>query len=354
MLAAQRADAAAVGQDASARAVHVAADEELRRGSVPDLDENESAPAVHRDVLAFGYLDAMTSEKRRARLLVVDLDDTIWTWFDAWHSSFSELLRVTSELSGISTTELKRAIRPIHQRHGTSEYSWLLDELDQLGDLVPAGTTVAEYFDPALHAQNHARKVTTQLYPGVRETLTYLRDNGTTVVAYTESLAFWTRWRIQQTSLDGLISELYSSPDHDTPDGVDLESRRTLPSEEYELHSTEHRHVPAGIVKPNPSILQQILDDHAVPASEAVYVGDSVMKDVAMAQRVGAIDVLAAYGVKTNDPRYRLLQDVSHWPDSTVAKEQDKSPGVHPTPTLVLSRGLSDILDYVAFGRTVA
>jgi phosphoglycolate phosphatase len=295
----------------------------------------------------------MTTEKRQARLLVVDLDDTLWTWFDAWHSSFSEFLRVASELSGVSETELKRAIRPIHQRRGTSEYSWLIDELEVLRASVPPGSSPAEYFDPALHAQNRARKAATLLYPGVHDTLLQLRDNRTTVVAYTESLAFWTRWRIQHTGLEGLISELYSSPDHDTADGVDVDARRTLQTEDYHLGATEHRHVPRGVVKPNPEILRQILDDHGVPASEAVYVGDSLMKDVAMAQTVGATDAHAAYGVKTNDSRYGLLQDVSHWPDAVVAKEQDKSPGVHPTPTFTLRDGLADILDYVEFAPTV-
>lgn len=295
----------------------------------------------------------MTSDKLKARLLVVDLDDTLWTWFDAWHASFSELLKVTSEISGISEPELKQVIRPIHQRRGTSEYSWLLDDIEELGAVVPSGVTVAEHFDSALHAQNRARKAAIHLYPGVRSTLTYLQKNGTTVVAYTESLAFWTRWRIQQTGLDGLISELYSSPDHDAPEGVDVDARRTLPAEDYELRTTVHRHVPRGIAKPSPEILQRILDDHEVPPAEAVYVGDSLMKDVAMAQAVGAVDALAAYGVKTDDPRYRLLQDVSHWPDATVAKEQDQTPGVHPTPTLVLPNGLSDILERVEFGPTV-
>ena len=296
----------------------------------------------------------MVLEKRTALILVVDLDDTLWTWFDAWYISFSEFLSTTPALSGLAEIDLKRAIRPIHQRHATSEYSWLLDELDVLSQKVPAGVTVAEFFDPALHAQNRARKEATQLYPGVLDTLTRLRAGGTTVVAYTESLAFWTRWRIQQTGLDGLIAELYSSPDHDIPEGVDVGSRRTLADQDYDLRETQHRHVPRGVIKPSPQILQQILDDHGVAAADAVYVGDSLMKDVAMAQAVGAIDALAGYGVKTNDPRYKLLQEVSHWSDATVAMEQDETPGVHPTPTLVLRNGLSDLFKHVEFRPTIA
>ncbi len=160
-------------------------------------DRRTFRPRVRRS----RYGDRKVLEKRTAQILVVDLDDTLWTWFDAWYLSFSEFLSTTSALSGIAEIDLKRAIRPIHQRHPTSEYSWLLDELDELNQKVPTGVTVAEFFDPALHAQNRARKEATQLYPGVRDTLTRLRAGGTTVVAYTESLAFWTRWRIQQTGL---------------------------------------------------------------------------------------------------------------------------------------------------------
>lgn len=302
-----------------------------------------------RSVLYGSY---MNLSKRMARLLVVDLDDTVWTWFDAWHSSFSQFLTTISELSGVSESELKHVIRGVHQRHGTSEYSWLLDELPELRRRTPSGISVAEYYDAALHAQNHARKRATNLYPGVLETLTDLRRNGTTVVAYTESLAFWTRWRIQKTGLDGLITVLYSSPDHDAPEGVNVAERRTLPAGDYELRETLHCHVPRGIVKPSPKILSQILDDFGVAGHDAVYVGDSLMKDVAMAQTVGAIDAHAAYGVKVNDPRYRLLQEVSHWPESMVVKEQNETPGVHPTPTLILENGLSDLFNDVDFRPT--
>lgn len=294
----------------------------------------------------------MSSLTPTARLLVVDLDDTLWTWFDAWHQSFSVFLAQLVELSGLSEPELIAAIQPLHRKRGTTEYSWLIDELDLLENAVPEGMSRRDYYDPAVHAQNSARKATTVLYPGVRETLERLQAIGTTVVGYTESLAFWTRWRIERTGLDGLLAELYSSEDHDSPAGVVPRDRRHNPTSDYVLEKTIHKHVPAGETKPNPVILQQIIDEHGVTSAETVYVGDSLMKDVKMAQAVGAIDVLAAYGVRKNDDRYKLLQLVSHWDDATIAREMDERKGVQPTPTLTLRHSLDEIFDHVTFAPT--
>ncbi|GAA4283827.1 hypothetical protein GCM10022261_13580 [Brevibacterium daeguense] len=294
----------------------------------------------------------MASRKRTARLLVVDLDDTLWTWFDAWHKSFRAFLDELVRLSGIDEQNLTAAIRTVHQKYGTTEFSWLIDELDILDQAVPSGKTRDEYYDPALHAQNKARKEATVLYPGVKNTLEKLRSRGTTVIGYTESLAFWTHWRIQRTGIDGLLAYLYSSEDHDSPSCVVPEQRRHLPASYYQLRETVHRHVPKGVLKPSPFVLQQIIDDQGVTAAETVYVGDSLMKDIAMAQSVEAIDVLAQYGMRFRDPRYSLLQSVSHWTDQMVQYEQDGRPGVHPTPTLTLAEGLHELDEHVAFKPT--
>lgn len=291
----------------------------------------------------------MTPEKPEARLLVVDLDDTIWTWFEPWHASFSALLHELVILSGLDEPALKRAIRPIHQSHGTSEYSWLLDELDILKPAVPPGRSFRDYYDPALHAQNKARKAATELYPTVRESLQHLKDRGTTVVAFTESLAFWTDWRVQQTGLDGLITEIYSSPDHDSPRFVDIQSRRLYDSDVYKLNQTRRRHLPTGTTKPNASVLLGIIADHDVEAHETVYIGDSLMKDVAMAQSAGALDALAVYGGKSSDPRYELLQSVSHWPDAVITHEQDRER--QPRPSIELEQ-FADIFNHVHFRPT--
>lgn len=287
-----------------------------------------------------------------ARLLVVDLDDTIWHWFDPWHASFSALLDGLVKQSGQPEEDLVAEIRTIHQRRGTSEYSWLIDEMKTLESAVPSGCSIREFYDPAIHAQNAARLNGTRLRRGVRETLEDVKARGTTVVAYTESLEFWTRWRIITNKLDGVLDEYYSSPDHDAPIGLEPSAIRHVSGDAYALTHTQHRHVAAGILKPAPAVLEQIMADHAVSPEETVYVGDTLMKDVEMAQRVGALDVWAEYGVNHRDPRYELLQRVSHWTDEMVQKEQDERPGVQPEPRYTLRESFAELLGIFDFGPT--
>lgn len=61
--------------------------------------------------------------------------------------------------------------------------------------------------------------------------------------------------------------------------------------------------------------------------AEVAYLGDSLMKDIAMAQGAGVLDVHAAYGQAQNRPEYDLLRRVTHWTDADVAREAALSQG---------------------------
>jgi phosphoglycolate phosphatase len=275
--------------------------------------------------------------------MITDLDNTLWDWFAAWHASFSSMLQRVSELSGVPIATLEPEIRRIHQERGTAEYSYLLNEVPSL--VLAAGhSQPSEKYDEAVHAGNSARKRATMLYPRVRETLDTLRAAGVLIVAYTESVAYWTEWRIKHTGLDGVIDVLYSAPDHDLPSGVSLVDIRRRPASEYGLKSTVHRSVPRGALKPNVAILRAILEDCERTPDEAVYVGDSLMKDIAMAQAAGVLDVHAAYGLVQDQPAYEALRRVSHWTDADVAREKQLATSGEVVATVTLARDLSEIL----------
>jgi phosphoglycolate phosphatase len=290
----------------------------------------------------------MRQERPQIRLLVTDLDNTIWDWFRAWHKSFSAMLDKLVELSNVPESRLLAEIQVVHRARKTSEYSYLLNELPSLRD--PENTLdPLSVYDEAVHVQNSERLRHTRLYPGVRDVFEQLTEYNVPVIAYSESVAYWTEWRIRKTGLDGLIKVLYTSPDHDLPDGVNVADLRTQPDFEYGLKWTDHRHVPTGTIKPNPLVLRKIISDFDIEPDQIVYVGDSLMKDVHMAQSVGVHDVLASYGIAQHEKGYDLLRQVSHWTDSE--KEQERRLAWQPDtmPTYTLKRSYTELLKLFNF-----
>ena len=280
-------------------------------------------------------------------VLVTDLDNTLWDWFRAWHASFDAMLDRLSEMSEVPRTTLEAEIKTVHQRRSTSEYSNLLNELPSL-HTPGADLTPIERYDEAIHLGNSKRRSETELYPRVKDTLTELKRRGVTIVAYTESISYWTEWRIKHTQLDGVIDVLYSAPDHDLPSGTTFEDLRRpehRPIDDYGLKATVHKHVPREETKPNPQVLAAILADLDCDAADAIYVGDSLMKDVAMAQAAGVLDVHARYGEVQHTADYDLLRRVSHWPDVAVRRERDLITQPTIFPTVVLDRGFYQLLE---------
>ena len=288
------------------------------------------------------------SSKPRISLLVTDLDNTLWDWFEIWHASFSALLDGIVRISGIPQEELEPQIREIHKRRGTSEYSYLIGELPLLNEKHGPDANLQEIYKEAIEASQEARRQVRRLYPGVLDTLQEIRARGTTIAAYTESQAFVTSARVKKLGLDGILDYLYSPQDHDFPEGVSKEDLRKLDAEAYDLVHTKHRHTPDGHLKPDPEVLRKMMSELEGPADTA-YVGDSEMKDIAMAQSVGAVDVFAKYGVAHGRPGYDLLQRVSHWTDADVEREKELAKRPEVTSTIVLEQSFSEILNHLEF-----
>jgi phosphoglycolate phosphatase-like HAD superfamily hydrolase len=244
------------------------------------------------------------------------------------------------EISGVAAETLYRECSVVHQKYGTSEYSRLLEELPSLRKLY--GDNVLTAMAPAIDAFRDVRRRVLQLYPTVRGTLQALKLAGITTVAFTESQAFYTNYRFRKLGLDGLIDFLYSPEDHPMPDNTS--DTRFYAAESYNFQKTVHRFTPKGEVKPNPAILLEIISDLDASIEESVYVGDSILKDVSMAQQAGVTDVHALYGVSQHKPEYDLLRKVTHWTPEMVERERTALSRGGVVPTHVLDNTFAQIL----------
>lgn len=286
--------------------------------------------------------------KRRVSVLVTDLDNTLYDWLEQWHAAFEAMIDRVAEKSGVPRETLLDECKAVHERHGTSEYAFLLQELPSLRAKHPADAII-QIYDDAIHAYRSARKATLRLYPKVLETLQAIKERGCIIVAYTESMAFYTNSRVRDLGLDGIIDYLYSPQDHDLPEGLTPEQVRKLPAEHYSFKKTVHRYTPPGELKPNPHILLSIIADVGALRDEAVYVGDKLNKDVHMAQLAGVADVWAKFGDVVSTEKYDLLRRVTHWKAQDV-KTEKLTTERDVIPTYVLDSSFSELLALFEFG----
>src|SRR5262249_21346375 len=255
----------------------------------------------------------------RKRVLITDLDNTLFDWVDLWHVCFTAMIEKVAEISGVRFDDLKPEIRAVHQRHGTSEYSFLLEELPSLSRKF-AGMNMVEVFQPAIDAYRVKRRQRLALYQTVAETLLKIKGAGAAIIGYTESMAFYSNYRVRRLGLDGVFDFMFSPEDHDIPQSI--QDIRKYPASHYEFRHTKQKHTPKGSMKPDAAVLLDIIKHLGVDKSDCVYVGDSLTKDVAMAQDAGVADVYAKYGWVQHTAAYALLREVTHWSNTDVEREK--------------------------------
>jgi phosphoglycolate phosphatase-like HAD superfamily hydrolase len=102
--------------------------------------------------------------------LITDLDNTLFDWVDLWYKCFSAMFDEIVRISELPRDTLIPEIRAIHQKYGTSEYSFLIEELPSLKPILK-GRPATEVFAPAIEAYRTQRRANLKLFPTVAETL---------------------------------------------------------------------------------------------------------------------------------------------------------------------------------------
>lgn len=283
------------------------------------------------------------------RLLVTDLDNTVYDWLGAHMPAFNAQVVELSRLTGLPKEELLAAYRRVHQRRHTSEYAYAFLELDVL-DEFDGGLDPAERlrrYSTALHAYRAEHLRCLRLYPGVRATFGELRARGIRVVAHTDAMMFYASLRICVLGLEPLLDGLFAVRDHAWPEGVsppfgELFSVQTR----FRSAVAVQEELPRDLVKPDPEVLWRILRRFDVAPAETVYVGDSLSKDVRVAQRAGVHDVYAEHGLAYDSPLYEQLVEVTHWSAADVRRETElRRHPVSPTARISAFPKLVDVLE---------
>lgn len=279
----------------------------------------------------------------RKKALITDIDNTLFDWFTMWYKSFSIMIDTASNISGVPREDLHACAKKIHQKYGTAEYAFLLEELEPLLARYGDKTAVINNMSPAIQAYRSERKKHMVLYPGVMETLEKIRQKDMVVLAFSESKKYYSSFRIQQLGLDGIVKVIYCPEDHILPDKKEVTSL---------LKTTECHMLDGEFKKPNPEILLRILSDSDLQIDEVLYVGDSKSKDIRMALDAGIDFLWCEYGASHLNAKaedYELLKRVTHWSQSEVDAERllaEDSRKLYIHPSRVI-QNYTDVLNYI-------
>jgi phosphoglycolate phosphatase len=253
------------------------------------------------------------------KLLICDLDNTLYDWVHYFVSSFYAMVDSVCAVTGCDRNVLLDDFRAVHQLHGDSEYPFSLLETDTVRQLFPhrSRAEAAEKLDAAFHAFNTARKSTLQLYPGVREGLDGLEAAGISLVAHTESNLLAVVDRLSRLDLTRYFSRIYCRERASSEHPKIEVGQRWLDS--FPMHKV--RELSHHQRKPNPDVLLEICADEGANVGETAYVGDSLARDIAMAKKVGAFAVWAKYGSSHAVGEYEKLVRITHWTRQDVERE---------------------------------
>ncbi len=249
------------------------------------------------------------------KLLVADLDNTLYDWVTPFARSIRALVRELSPIVRVSEDVVYRELKTVHRRHHNSEHPFACFELPSVRKRFPGATPaeLTEALAAALGAFDGARATWLRVYDGVPEALDALVREGVVIVAHTEAIGPVARSRLRNLGLLPWFSGIYAIdsalPPHPDPDHE--------PRADVAIHPIPREHR-----KPNPGVLRDICASECARPGQVVYVGDSLVRDIYMARRAGVTAVWARYGQGYSEDDWSTVVRVSHWTAEDVRRER--------------------------------
>lgn len=258
-------------------------------------------------------------------LVVFDLDNTLYDWVSYFVPAFRAMVDVLVLEHGADEQQLLRSLQRVHQAQGTTEYAFALSEIDVLHEIEESASATGLQSHPAITAFRREAARRLRAYDSVPQVLGELRNQSRTLVAYTDAMATYADSRLEQLGLAGYFAELVATKDHPVPEAVSDFLSWLPPARFGERAVLRHRPIGADERKPCPAPLRRLLEEHDLEPHEAVFIGDSLTRDIALAQRAGVHDVHAAYGRSYDPSLWDQLVAVTHWTEEDVARERELS-----------------------------
>lgn len=251
------------------------------------------------------YLFLCNEGESMKKLLITDLDDTLYDWLGFFIPSFYAMVDELVKITGIDKECLLKEYKILHQQYGSVEYPFITLKLPSVLNKYQncSEDELKEILGEAFHRFNSMRKRTLVLFDGVEKALKELSQRGITIIGYTESSQENGYYRLKRLGISKYFKHVYATRS---------KYESVLPYDD-KIMTVESK-------KPDKDVLISICNRESCNTNDAIYVGDSLTKDVYMARMAGITSVWVNYPKQNND-YYERLVDITSWTDNDFERE---------------------------------
>ena len=297
------------------------------------------------------------------KLLVFDIDNTIFDWVTYYVNAFGMLLRKLETIIDVPYLQLAAEAKDVFHAQRSIEYPFVVQQMPSVLNHygLDVDRLLQEAVEPTRVAFNAAARQYLKPYPGVVATIQELRVMHPNIpfVVLTDAPRYVAMWKLNKLEMLSCFDAVYGLPDPKLPTSpqhgrvlVDPEILLKHLRQEHFSYEGRIRILPEDYEKPGTKGLKTVLIDFELDGNEhdrrqVVWVGDNLRKDIGLGKALGVVTVWAKYGMDVSPEMKSRLLDFS--PDGNVRKNVSLDPLSQdaPQPDFVLER-FEEIKDVTA------
>ena len=253
-------------------------------------------------------------------VLITDLDNTLYNLIDFFGPSFRAMVHALSKTFNIIEEDLIYDFKTVFVKRESLEYSFSVQELELVENL--PYEEVFNMIRVAKGAFKRSRDKYLFPYPTVKETLEWLRNEGILIIGCSNAPSYHAEIRLKQLHLDRFFYGLAARKELEVPTNRYTEAihNNILQGKYKSAHIKKRWSFEQTQMKPNNYAYLTILNDLGVKPCNAYIIGDSIVKDIEPAIRIGAIGIWAKYGGIFKQKNIDTVLKMTNWSEADKKK----------------------------------
>jgi len=293
---------------------------------------------------------------KQPKLIVLDLDNSIYDWHAYYALSTKRSIEKASEITGIPYEKLCEEFKQILDKEDSIEYPFVIQQLPSILSHYSHdfARVLVECSEPAREQFKLAAYPHLKPYPNVLRTLQKLRADypDTKLAVLTDAPHRIAIWRLHRLGVLNYFDGVYGLEDPKLPiiGNEVLVTRHTLLKHVDKWmygFIGKHRILSNDYRKPSTKGLKSILIDFDIEEfdkSDILFAGDNVFKDVAAGNALGTTSCFLKFGVDVDPKNMEILKEFA--PERFIHKGINLHDDNHPKPDHTLNNFL-ELLDII-------